>query len=658
MTEYRLARPQEEADVLDFINMVFSMHSQPHDFAALLPKVYAHPGFARYHYVAVEDGHIRGTVALLPLTLRVEENCALKAGYIGSVAVHPYSRGAGHMKALMRMALTDAEAQGYDLLALGGRRQRYAYFGFEKGGQRLTFSLNSDNVRHAMADVDEDAVRIREVTDAQDTVLDDVWQLSRRQMLTCERDRERLLDIFHSWHNALYVLEDARQDGTFLGTVIGMVEGGVYVHKPECTTSTISRMTYRYQGSDGNGKAGALTINYKIEDAAYVVNSDTTHVFVTLTSRLENINGQTFSGNPCSPNTWALHGKLPENAEQIILNKAMSLSPREGDCTVNLPGDEDHKVVYDGQPHEATIELVSDGLDYLLDKYETVQTEDGGRALKVYYYNLATGELKEEAPTEIGTYQVLYKKGSIYFNTNWVFKITENIHSVTVTDGFIVKVEHPGAVGTDDTTGDDTTEDPISTATVQYGDTVTVTIDASKIPSGMVFDRWETTPVGLQLTPADGESYKTVTFTMPAEDVTLRAVPCTVEEKAASGGSSPLGTAALVVVGGAAAGVLVWQGYELGTELYLHSVLPSGVAIPETRGQLAVVLWQAAGSPAPAAPLAPDAADTQKAMAWVVEHALLEDKTGNFDPREPVNKTEVIRAWNQLNHQGLAQQAK
>ena len=71
MTEYRLARPQEEADVLDFINMVFSMHSQPHDFAALLPKVYAHPGFARYHYVAVEDGHIRGTVALLPLTLRV-----------------------------------------------------------------------------------------------------------------------------------------------------------------------------------------------------------------------------------------------------------------------------------------------------------------------------------------------------------------------------------------------------------------------------------------------------------------------------------------------------------------------------------------------------------------------------------------------------------
>ena len=448
------------------------------------------------------------------------------------------------------------------------------------------------------------------------------------------------------------------QDGTFLGTVIGMVEGGVYVHKPESTTSTISRMTYRYQGSDGSGKTGALTINYEIPDAAYIVNSDTTHVFVTLTSNLKNINGQNFSGNVLGSYTWALYGKLPD-AEQIILNKATSLSIQEGDYTVTLPGGESRKVVYDGQPHEAKFELVSDALDYLLDSCETVPTEDGRRTLKVYYGYYDGSGIKDKAPTKIGTYEVMFKHNDILVtDISWKFEITENSHKVTVTDGFIVKVEHPGAVdtGDDTTTGEDTKVSELDK--VQYGDTVTVTIDASKFPSGMVFDRWETTPVDLPLIPADGESYKTVTFTMPAEDVTLRAVPCTVEEKAASGGSSPLGTAALVVVGGAAAGVLVWQGYELGTELYLHSVLPSGVAIPETRGQLAVVLWQAAGSPAPAAPLAPDAADTQKAMAWVVEHALLEDKTGNFDPREPVNKTDVIRAWNKLNNQGLAKQAK
>ena len=452
------------------------------------------------------------------------------------------------------------------------------------------------------------------------------------------------------------------QDGTFLGTVKGVVEGGVYVHKPESTTSTIiSRMTYRYQSSDGSGKTGVLTINYEIPDAAYVVNSDTTHVFVTLTSNLKNINGQNFSGNVLGSYTWALHGKLPKDAKQIILNKATEFEA--DDLTFVVPDDTDNdgKVVYDGQHHEAKFETPA-VLDYLLNGnygYDIVETADGGRALKVYYGYPDGSGTKDTAPAEIGTYEVMFKRHGIpVTDRSWKFEITENSHKVTVTDGFIVKVEHPGAVdtGDDTTTGEDTKVSELDK--VQYGDTVTVTIDASKFPSGMVFDRWETTPVDLPLIPADGESYKTVTFTMPAEDVTLRAVPCTVEEKAASGGSSPLGTAALVVVGGAAAGVLVWQGYELGTELYLHSVLPSGVAIPETRGQLAVVLWQAAGSPAPAAPLAPDASDTQKALAWVVEHALLEDKTGNFDPREPVNKTEVIRAWNQLNKQGLAQQAK
>lgn len=447
-------------------------------------------------------------------------------------------------------------------------------------------------------------------------------------------------------------------DGTFLGTVTGTVEGGVYINKPE-STNPISRMTYRYQDSEGNGKTDVLTINYKIEDAAYVVRSDTTHAYVTLTSKaspLKNINGDPFSEYACAPLTWALYGKLPD-AEQIILNKATEFEA--SDLTFVVPDDTDNdgKIIYDGQPHEARFET-PEVLDYLLGSGIYELNDEGG--LKVYYCRSGSSadDSTDTAPTEIGTYTVLFKKNGDWQTGGWTFEITENVHTVTVTDGFIVKVEHPGAVDADDTTGEDTTEEPVSTAEVQYGDTVTVTIDAGKFPSGMVFDRWETSPVDLQLTSADGESYKTVTFTMPAENVTLRAVPCTVEEKAASGGSSPLSTAALVVVGGAAAGVLVWQGYELGTELYLHSVLPSGAAIPETRGQLAVVLWQAAGSPAPAAPLAPDAADTQKAMAWVVEHALIEDKTGNFDPREPVNKTEVIRAWNKLHEQGLAKQAK
>ena len=101
MIEYRKALPHEEADILDFINYVFSQAHRPHDFKLLLPKVYAHEGFYRYHYVAVKDGRIRGTVAVLPLEMQVMPGKTLKIGYVGSVSAHPYDKGAGHMKKLM-----------------------------------------------------------------------------------------------------------------------------------------------------------------------------------------------------------------------------------------------------------------------------------------------------------------------------------------------------------------------------------------------------------------------------------------------------------------------------------------------------------------------------------------------------------------------------
>lgn len=208
MAEYRRAVPQEEADILDFINMVFSQAHRPHDFARLLPKVYARKGFSRYHYVAVEEGRIRGTVAVLPLELQLEQGCALKVGYIGSVSTHPRDRGAGHMKALMHLAMREAELQGYDLLSLGGRRQRYGYFGFENGGMSLAFSLNRDNIRHAMAEVDESQVQFRRIVSEEDTALAEMHRLSSHQPMTCVRRRDLYLDTMRSWNGQCYAIED------------------------------------------------------------------------------------------------------------------------------------------------------------------------------------------------------------------------------------------------------------------------------------------------------------------------------------------------------------------------------------------------------------------------------------------------------------------
>ena len=206
MVEYRLALPQEEADILDFINYVFSQAHKPHNFKTLLPKVYAHEGFYRYHYVAVDNGRIRGVVAVLPVEMPLGDE-TLKIGYVGSVSVHPYDRGAGHMKKLMNMMLDDAQ-QKYDLLVLGGRRQRYQYFGFERGGTKLNFTVTDINVQHAMKEVPDDRLNLRLIEKNDDPVLGDLHALCAAQVMNCVRDRAQFLDIMHNWQGSLYALEE------------------------------------------------------------------------------------------------------------------------------------------------------------------------------------------------------------------------------------------------------------------------------------------------------------------------------------------------------------------------------------------------------------------------------------------------------------------
>ena len=206
MTEVRMALPQEEAQLLDFINLVFSQVRVPHDFEALLPKVYAHPGFGPLHAVAMEEGRVRAAIALLPETLRVNAEHTLKAGYIGSVATHPKARGQGYMKRLMTLLIDRARQENMDFLALGGQRQRYGHYGFENGCAQASFTVTAKNVRLGLAEVEP--LEVREITDPADALLEDVHRLGQGQNLTCLRDRDRLLEILHSYYGQLFALLD------------------------------------------------------------------------------------------------------------------------------------------------------------------------------------------------------------------------------------------------------------------------------------------------------------------------------------------------------------------------------------------------------------------------------------------------------------------
>ena len=114
----------------------------------------------------------------------------------------------------------------------------------------------------------------------------------------------------------------------------------------------------------------------------------------------------------------------------------------------------------------------------------------------------------------------------------------------------------------------------------------------------------------------------------------------------ADSGSDAGGAVAAVLVGGAA----VWGGYEIATRVILHNILPEGAAIPANRGQLALLVWNNAGRPAPVNEPAfadMDDADMAKAAQWCMEQGIMETKTAEtFKPEGWTPKFKVIETWN------------
>lgn len=171
-----------------------------------------------------------------------------------------------------------------------------------------------------------------------------------------------------------------------------------------------------------------------------------------------------------------------------------------------------------------------------------------------------------------------------------------------------------------------------------------VTVTYTSQSDAVAFDQWtittdETLDVDVKNNP--------LKFQMPAGGVTIEAMTkdASIEEDE----PNILGTAAVVGTAAVGTAILAWQGYQLGTELYLKTALPAGTAIPTNRAELALLVWNHAGKPAPAAVLPADATDPQKAIAWAVENDLLKaakDNGETYVDTDSVSRVEVIRVWN------------
>lgn len=210
MMHYRLANDSDMDAIIDFIDMIFSMVRVPHDFEALLPKVYGRERrLAGIHMLAEDDaGRLCGCLGMLTYPLRVAGQ-TLRVGYLGSMAVHPRARGQGVMGELLRRQIGRAQELGLDLLALGGQRQRYGFSGFETGGASYVYSIRQANVRHALADV-----KVLTLRDAVEADAPRLFALYDAQPVAGARSEADFLTILRSYgHRAITIEQDGKPAG-------------------------------------------------------------------------------------------------------------------------------------------------------------------------------------------------------------------------------------------------------------------------------------------------------------------------------------------------------------------------------------------------------------------------------------------------------------
>ena len=229
---------------------------------------------------------------------------------------------------------------------------------------------------------------------------------------------------------------------------------------------------------------------------------------------------------------------------------------------------------------------------------------------------------------------------------------TAACHPLTVTGGIVtVKNGDKDVTDTLTVTTDETTGKKIYS--VPEGATVTVTLDKTLIPEGMVFDIWSTGNLSLPL----GQDYKaeTITFTMSSGvDIAAQYRDATIEDD----GPGVLGTVAIIGTAAVGGAVLGYQAYSLGAEF--AGKLMALPYFPSNRSALAMMLWEDAGKPMPESELLyPDVGqeerdmDLQHAARWAMENELIPDLNDEgtapeemkFYPDNTVSKIDVLNAW-------------
>lgn len=301
----------------------------------------------------------------------------------------------------------------------------------------------------------------------------------------------------------------------------------------------------------------------------------------------------------------------------------------QNELAVTLPAD---AVEEEGNDHTATVTVRADSrLNALLQSDEI--------KLEIVYLN----DMGEEvvAPTKAGRYTVKVKIHSNSPNLlsaivdGGTFEIRQKAVPLPPTaDFYLLTIKNADVFIEHDGEEIHAERNEIGDLVAKVPENASVTVTYISQSDAIAFDQWLVSGLDDSIDVKQNPLH----FQMPAGEKGVTIEAMTKDASIEDGGSGILGT--VMVIGAAA--VLTWQGCRIGTELYLKRILPDGAAIPANATELAELVWDDAGKPAPAAALDNDATNAQKALTWASENQLLpSNKTADAS----VSYWEVIQIW-------------
>ena len=488
-------------------------------------------------------------------------------------------------------------------------------------------------------------------------------------------------------------------------TTFGTISGGIFANDPGVTEKRTISVTNGGKITKlkvGNTEVAMGTANLYIvgtldNDLELTLDDNTVHTVskseiengshalakhIPLTIKEDgtpNVDGMTFIGNDYySSDDWSFYPENPHEGRpaRLVLDNSFSdtVGPNPVKCDVKNAGTITGGVFY-GMVSSASSEAGTIQGGIFLGTVAADQNITGG----VFVHDQVSGVHTVSSPAELGKIKTIRLGNDIVTLDEPV----DSFHfggqptnlSVTLEDGTVYHID-PSKEADGTVTLEPKPEEPDyytviveggearnehgdildSEVALTAGEKITLKL-YDETQGEMVFSHWDVNNNDTDLADElakkgfDKTAHET-TFTMPAHNLTLTAKYRMPDEDAPQDDSF-LMTAAAVTGGAVLTGLVVWQGYNIFSQVYLNAHLPEGTAIPTNRQQLALLLWNTAGQPEASAAsyVFPDVADpdVQTAARWATEQGLFKArKDGTFAPTDSVTTGQVYRAWQKV----------